>query len=931
MEQQGGPLEGRSFSDGPRRGESYEGREELRAYIGDRRAAAADGSLPLLGRLRARREAREAERRLFDSSRRAVGELRAAAKRARREARRAERGCEAARRAQSADARRTAAQRAGVYRDVEALMRRQSRAESRRAEAWSDELSRAQRAQDLIGYSLMHEDGVCESAPGTFSETLSFSDINYRTASPEDQRSAFNAWCGVLNYFGPQVGLQLNAVSLARDEDACMRRTMLPETGGASDVYVREYNRMLADKAAESTQGITRERYLTVSVRAAGRDEALPLLARVRDDVADMLRRMGCDVRKLDGMDRLRLVRSQIAPDGDLPFDYGRSLVSGETTKDAVAPSSFDFSASLDPQGRFFRINNAPAAKDVFAQALVAQSWPSDLTDRALASITDLPVPLNVSVHYHAYDQGDAVAMVLKKLAWMRGEKARSQQQAFRQGLDPELGVSLEVQHRESEASDLLDDLRNRSQHLFGVSVVVLVWGGDLDELSSRVYQVTSAARKAGVRLSSYDLRQKRAFNSALPLGFDHVRLDRTFTTAEAAMLLPFSSRELMQEGGVYYGQNQLSGNPIIFNRKTLKTPAGFIFGKPGAGKGMNNKGEIFNARFGNPDDHGIIVDPKGEYGPCMEAWGGRSFELAVDSPHHINIFDLNENYSGAGSNPVLFKSEFLVAFFSDILAPDGGVTPVERSILDRCVRQAYSRWSPGTPPEDMPTVADFWNLLRAQPDPEADTMARALEMYVNGTLSCFAHTTDIDADAPWASWSTKRMGPQLAMAGSMAVMDRAWLHVTENEGRGVRTWVYIDEIQNFEGNPYAMGYLQKYFAEGRSYGLIPTGITQHPDRILGNDTFRQMLSSCEFQILLDQSYNNRMHLKKILSLSDTELGYIKDAEPGCGLLVAGPAVIPFRNVYPKGTALYRLMTTNPNEREAEARAAREEHRDGRA
>lgn len=813
----------------------------------------------------------------------------------------------------------------GEYRDVDAMLRTESRAEAKREAARTKKRISAKCAQDVIGYDRMYEDGVCDIGEGFYSETIQFDDLNYRTAKTEDQHAVFNRWAELLNYFGPHIGLQLSAISAVRDERAFLRRMELPETGGCTDKYVREYNKMLEDRAAESNQGISRSRYLTVTVKAPDRRSALPMLSRVRDDVIEHLRRMGCRASKLNGLERLALLYTQISPGDELSFDYSDTIRNSMTTKDAIAPASFDFSHELDPQGRFFRVNNYPYGEDAYAQVLVIREYPSDLSDRALSTLTELPIPLNVSVHYHAFDQGEAIALVLRKLAWMRGQKAHEQQQAYKQGLDPEIGMSLEVQHREAEAEDLLDHLRNRNQHLFGSTITVMTYGCDLEELSDRVYQITSTARKLGLKVASYDLRQKQGFNTTLPLGCDHARVNRTMTTAEAAIFLPFSTHELMQEGGMYYGVNQLSGNPILFDRKRLKTPAGFIFGKPGAGKGMNNKEEIFNGCFGNPYDEGFVVDPKGEYGLCIEEWGGRSYELASDSPDHINIFDIVENYSGAGTNPVLFKAEFLLAVLSEILSTGGRISAVERSVLDRCIRLTYASWKPGTPLSEMPTIVDFWNILRSQSDPEADDMARGLEMYVQGTLSCFAHTTNVEVDARWTSWSTKRMGPQLAVIGSMAVMDRSWLRVTENEGRGVRTWGYIDEIQNFEGNPYAMEYLQKYFAEGRSYGLIPTGITQHPDRVLRNDTFRQMLSSCEFNVLLDQSYSNRKLLKEILSLSETELGYIKDAEPGCGLLVAGSAVVPFRNIIPKGTELYRLMSTNPNEREAEAQALREQ------
>lgn len=900
-------------------GENSPGSNELAEQIERLAANAADPAMKADARRRARTELKKAvksQNRLYKSKVKGT-------KRSARSARSEARAIERQRKAEVQEVRAEQSRSEGAYRDVDAMLRTESRAEARREAARTKKRAAAENAQGVIGYERMYDDGVCEIGGDLYSETIQFDDLNYRTATTEDQHAVFNRWAELLNYFGPHIGLQLSAVSAVRDERAFLRQMELPETGNATDRYIREYNRMLEDRASESNQGISRSRYLTVTVKASDRHGALPLLSRVRDDVIEHLRRMGCRARKLDGRERLALLYSQIAPGDELSFQYPDTIRNSMTTKDAIAPASFDFSRDLDSQGRFFRINNYPYGQDAYVQVLVIREYPSDLSDRALSTLTELPIPLDVSIHYHAFDQGEAVALVLRKLAWMRGQKAHEQQQAYKQGLDPEVGVSLEVQHREAEAEDLLDHLRNRNQHLFACTITVMTYGSDLSELSERVYQITSAARKMGLKVASYDLRQKQGFNTTLPIGCDHARTNRTMTTAEAAIFLPFATQELMQEGGMYYGVNQLSGNPILFNRKTLKTPAGFIFGKPGAGKGMNNKEEIFNGCFGNPDDEGFAVDPKGEYGLCIEEWGGKSYELASDSPNHINIFDINENYSGAGTNPVLFKAEFLVAVLSEILSTGGRISAVERSILDRCIRLTYASWKPGTALSDMPTIIDFWNILRDQSDPEADDMARGLEMYVQGTLSCFAHTTNVDIDARWTSWSTKRMGPQLAVIGSMAVMDRAWLRVMDNEVKGVRTWGYIDEIQNFESNPYAMEYLQKYFAEGRSYGLIPTGITQHPDRVLRNDTFRQMLSSCEFNVLLDQSYNNRKLLKEILSLSETELGYVKDAEPGCGLLVAGSAVIPFRNIIPQNTELYRLMSTNPNEREAEAKARR--------
>ena len=129
----------------------------------------------------------------------------------------------------------------------------------------------------------------------------------------------------------------------------------------------------------------------------------------------------------------------------------------------------------------------------------------------------------------------------------------------------------------------------------------------------------------------------------------------------------------------------------------------------------MNNKGEIFNARFGNPDDHGIIVDPKGEYGPCMEAWGGRSFELAVDSPHHINPMDIDLSFDE--ENPMALKADFILSLMELIVGGKDGLQPVERTVIDRCVRQMYREHLQNPETAEMPTLQTLYDLLCAQPE----------------------------------------------------------------------------------------------------------------------------------------------------------------------------------------------------------------------
>lgn len=798
---------------------------------------------------------------------------------------------------------------------VEARLRAEEKAAKKEAARSARRMRRSKTVQGSVGFEKMYEDGVCMVRPGLYSRTIAFDDVGYQTARAEDQSRIFNRYCELLNYFNESIHLQLTLVNNPISHDEFNESIFLRPLGDGNDDLVAEYNRMLADKSAEQTHTIDQQRFFTVSVNAPSREKAAALLSNATSDIMEQLHTIGSESRTLDGVERLGLLSQLLRPGEKFSFDYEDAFFSDMPAKDAVVPDSFDFRPQGSPN--YFKFG------EKFGEILFFRDLPSEMNDKFLAGIMDLSIPLAISLHFTSMDQAEAVALVRKKLAFMDKQRANEAKQAARQMLDSSF-VSSELLHSMDEATDLLDALRSRNQRMVFLSGMVFVWGDTYEELDNAIFQVTAEARKSSMKLSSLSMRQKQGLNACLPIGCDYSEIKRTTTTAEAAVFVPFSTSELSQKGGAYYGQNQVSSNLIIFNRKTLKAPMGWVLGKPGGGKSFAVKREIFNTLVTNPDDEVIVIDPMGEYSLFIEQIGGEVVRIDPASTTYLNPFDISEMYAGEGVNPVAFKSEFILTMMDSIIG-DGAVGPIEHSIIDRVTKALYFDMRDDWGPEDCPTMADFYSLLSEQPEPEAAQMARAIELYTKGTLDVFNHHTNVSVGPRVRSYDTKALGGGLRVLGMLVVLDQVQNRASYNFARGVRTWLYIDEAQNFFENANSIDYFDKTYSEGRKKLIIPTAITQNVDRVIIHDKARQMLSNSDFILLLSQSSNDVQRLRQILSLSPREIDYVTNSKPGWGLLLAGASRIPFKDDFPKNTRLYELFSTDPNEREERMRRMRAE------
>ena len=784
--------------------------------------------------------------------------------------------------------------------------KRLSRADRRQIEAAIARANRTDRkeksAQDSIPYERMWPDGICRVADGHYTKTIQFQDINYQLSQNEDKAAIFEGWCDFLNYFDSSIQFQLSFLNLAASEETFARAINIPLQGDDFDTIRVEYMTMLQNQLAKGNNGLIKTKYLTFGVDADSIKAAKPRLERIETDILNNFKRLGVVAETLDGKARLAQLHGIFHMDEQLPFrfEWDWLPISGLSTKDFIAPSSFEFRT-----GKQFRMGKKYGAVS-FVQILAPE-----LNDRMLADFLDMESNLIVSLHIQSVDQIKAIKTVKRKITDLDRSKIEEQKKAVRAGYDMDI-IPSDLATYGVEAKKLLQDLQSRNERMFLVTFLVLNTADNPRQLDNNVFQASSIAQKYNCQLTRLDFQQEEGLMSCLPLGINQIEIQRGLTTSSTAIFVPFTTQELFQNGkeALYYGINALSNNLIMVDRKLLKNPNGLILGTPGSGKSFSAKREIANC-FLLTSDEVEILDPEAEYAPLVVRLHGQVIKISPTSTNYLNPMDLNLDYSDDES-PLSLKSDFILSLCELIVGGKEGLQPVQKTIIDRCVRLVYQDYLNDPRPENMPILEDLYNLLRAQEEKEAQYIATALEIYVTGSLNVFNHRTNVDINNRIVCYDIKELGKQLKKIGMLVVQDQVWNRVTINRAAHKSTRYYIDEMHLLLKEEQTAAYTVEIWKRFRKWGGIPTGITQNVKDLLSSREVENIFENSDFVYMLNQAGGDRQILAKQLGISPHQLSYVTHSSEGEGLLFYGSTILPFVDHFPKNTELYRIMTTKP-------------------
>ena len=754
-----------------------------------------------------------------------------------------------------------------------------------------EHLSVPKSVQDTIPIRRLWPDGLFQFG-GKFSKTVRFSDINYAIASKEDKTSMFLGYSELLNALdtGSTTKITINNKRLNRRNFE--REILIPPQGDHLDGGRSEYNAMLLDKVTDSSNSMVQERYVTVSAHKKTPEEARTFFDRVMNDVTTRLNHLDSHCEELDAVERLRVLHDfyRVGEEFRFHIDLRECMKTGRSFKDAICPDSMEFRKDHFIMG------------DKYGRAMFLKEYASYIKDSMINELTSLNRTMMLSIDVIPVPTDEAVREMQNRLLgvetnvtnWQRRQNSNNNFSAV---------VPYDLEQQRKETREMLDDLTTRDQRMMFAVVTLVHLADSKEELDSDTETLQSIARKHLCQLTTLNWQQDAGLVTALPLGLRRIDALRTLTTEALAVLMPFKAQEIRDRGGIYYGQNVISKNLIIADRKQLLNGNGFVLGVSGSGKSFTAKREITALALSTQDDI-LIIDPESEYRPLVEGLGGQVVEISATSSNHINAMDMEQGY-GEGENPVVLKSEFLLSLCEQSVGA-GKLSAKEKSIIDRCTAQCYHDYVRDGCRGQAPTLQDFHAELLRQPEAEARDVALALELFTEGSLNTFAKPTNVDMSSRIACYDIRKLGKQLLSMGMLVILDSFLNRITRNRRLGRNTWIYIDEIYLLFQHEYSANFLFTLWKRVRKYGACCTGLTQNVDDLLQSHTARTMLANSEFLVMLNQASTDRLELARLLNISDNQLSYITNVDFGRGLIKCGSAIVPFMDNFPRHTQLYK-------------------------
>lgn len=747
-----------------------------------------------------------------------------------------------------------------------------------------------QRVQDVIPIRRIWSDGIFLTG-NHFSKTFRFTDINYSVASDEDQQRMILTYSALLNSLDPGSMTKITVNNRPFNQKTLEQSILMPMKGDFRDIYRAEYNQMMIGKAS-GANGIIQEKYVTLSVFRKDVEEARSYFSRMGASLSARLADLGSKCTELDAVEKLRILHDFYRPGEESRFhlDLKKLMRSGEDFRDYICPDS------MERHSDYLKLG------ETYCRVLFLKHYGSFIRDNIVAALTNIPRNMMLSIDVISIPLEEAIKEAEKRLLGVETNIANWQRRQ-NENLNFSSIVPYDMDAQRNESREILSDLTTRDQQMMQAVVTMVLTADSREELERETEALLSQSGSS--QLAVLKFQQMDGLNTVLPIGVRKINTFRTLTTEGVAAFIPFQVQEIQDRGGIYFGENAISHNLILCSRENLLNQSAFLLGVPGSGKSFTAK-ELIAFLILNTEDDILICDPEGEFSPLVQVLGGdisTVIRMAAGGKDRLNALYMVEGYGE--NNPIVEKSQFIMSLIEQI--DKSCVSSQHRSIIDRCTAAVYRE-------KERPTLCDLREKLLEQPEDKAQEIALSLELFTTGSLDIFGHESTVDLDKRVISFDIHDLGPQLKPSGLLVITDTILNRVTLNWKKGKRTHVFLDEFHVVFENEYSGMFFNSAWRQFRKRGAYPTAITQNVEYLLDSVQASTMLSNSEFIIMLNQAASDREKLAKLLNISREQMGFITNAEAGCGLIKYGSALVPFVNQFPKDTKLYQLMTTKPGE-----------------
>lgn len=646
--------------------------------------------------------------------------------------------------------------------------------------------------QDIIPVKAIYNDGIFQVGKNKYTKTYKFEDINYAVASRDDQQGMFLEYCQLLNSLDSGATTKLTINNRRLNSLDFRKKILIPLRKDAMDVYRDEYNRMLFAKATHSNS-IVQDKYVTISVTKKNIEDARIYFARVGSDLISHFNRLGSKCTELDVNERLRIIYDffRTGEETSFHFNLKEKMKKGHSFKDYICPDVFEHEKDC------FKIGER------WGRVLLFREYASYIRDDMVAKLTELNRNMMMSIDIVPVPTDEAVREAENRLLgvetnitnWQRKQNENNNFSAV---------VPYDMEQQRKELKEFLDDITTRDQRMMFAVITMVHTADTKKQLDNDTEEILTTARKHLCQFSVLKYQQLDGLQTAIPFGIRKIDAFRTLTTESLAVFIPFRVQEISDEGGIYYGQNVISKNMIIADRRKLLNGNSFILGVSGSGKSFAGKNEITNLMLSSDADI-IVLDPEREYAPLVRAMGGEVIEISATSPNHINAMDMSKDYGEV--DPIIEKSQFIQSLCEQIISGHH-FAKGQQSIIDRCTENVYRYYKQGNYMGTPPTLSDFRDELLRQTEPEAHSLALELELFTRGSLNTFSKQTNVNTANRLVCYDILELGEQLRAIGMLVILDSIINRITTNRMKGKQTFIFIDEIYLLFMHEYSAQFL---------------------------------------------------------------------------------------------------------------------------
>ena len=799
--------------------------------------------------------------------------------------------------------------------------------------------------QDVFSIVSIEESGIFELNGKRYSKLYVLSDINFAGVTDDEQKQLIINFSNVLKSMPCR--FSYSVANEYVDERSFHEKILYRLRGDKYDHLRKSYNRVIKDKVSDARQGLYQTIYLTLTIKAENMADARSTFNSIESAIRSAF--VGIGVNGIQGSvmrtvpidERIQLLfnLTHAGIDTRYKFHFEDEIAARHDWMNIISPVSICF------ENECFTLNNH------IGKVFFIDEYPKSLESDIVSALTKVNCTSYITINSELLDIGGFKQEIARKYMGV-GMKIENEKQRNRNNNDYLADASAKLLNEKEKLDSFSKDLDTSDDHYYNTTMLIFVLAKDREELSQIEEKLHNAASLKSVKLKSCFGKQREAFNSVLPLGIQEFKRVVNLSSSCLAMFMPYKTQELNDEGGNYYGINQLSQNVIFADKKKLKNHNGMIFGQSGSGKSVFAKSEIISTFVNYPEDQIIIIDPQSEYGGLAAETDGTVISFDSTKEFYLNPMDVD--FSGVDYGRlreiISDKADFILSLLSSCLKRD--MTPEEQGVIDSVIERVYSenyamRKRLNGEVEDTseydvpgymrtgntfaltgtdmsneeqikaysPTLQDVYQGLLDEGTHLSTHLAAAMEIFVNGSLNLFNHRTNVDLKNRFIVFDLSGLKDNLRITSMLIMMETVKGSIKANSGKKRWTHLYIDEFHELLGVEQVAGFILKLWKEIRKMSGILCGITQNLSDLLNNDyggKLQAILSNTEYFALLSQSTLDKNKLMQFLpSISPAMFNFVDNADSGTGLLKMGTVTVPFDMRMSKECEIYRIVNTD--------------------